>query len=56
VVFAYADEMFQLDSKFQDVLVGRMPGSTLTLKVVVDMVGRTQEITERFTLSRPSDI
>jgi LysR family transcriptional activator of nhaA len=38
LVFSYADEMFRLSLELQDVLAGRTPGSTLTLKVGVAMV------------------
>ena len=38
MVFSYADEMFQLGLELQDVLAGRTPGSTITLKVGVAMV------------------
>jgi LysR family transcriptional activator of nhaA len=37
LVFSNADEMFRLGLELQDVLAGRTPGSTLTLKVGVAM-------------------
>ena len=38
LVFSYADEMFRLGEELQDVLQGRSPGSTQTLKVGIAMV------------------
>lgn len=38
LVFSYADEMFRLGNELQDVLNGRIPGTTLTLNVGVAMV------------------
>jgi LysR family transcriptional activator of nhaA len=37
LVFSYADEMFRLGQDLQDVLAGRTPGSSLTVKVGVAM-------------------
>ena len=38
LVFSYADEMFQLSNELQDVLSGRTPGTSITLKVGIAMV------------------
>lgn len=38
MVFSYADEMFRLGLELQDVLAGRTPGSSITVKVGVAMV------------------
>lgn len=38
LVFSYADEMFRLGLELQDVLAGRAPGSSITVKVGVAMV------------------
>jgi LysR family transcriptional activator of nhaA len=37
-VFSYADEIFRLSNELQDVLTGRMPGSSLSLNVGIAMV------------------
>ena len=38
LVFSYADEMFRLGNELQDVLSGRTPGTSLTLKIGIAMV------------------
>ena len=38
LVFSYADEMFRLGLELQDVISGRTPGSSITVKVGVAMV------------------
>lgn len=38
LVFSYADEMFRLGIELQDVLAGRTPGTSITIKVGVAMV------------------
>lgn len=38
LVFSYADEMFRLGLELQDVLDGRTPGSSITVKIGVAMV------------------
>jgi len=38
VVFSYADEMFQLGLELQDVLDGKTPGTSITVKVGVAMI------------------
>ena len=38
LVFSYADEMFRLGVELQDVLAGKTPGSSITLRVGVAMI------------------
>ncbi|MEJ2309931.1 MAG: transcriptional activator NhaR [Gammaproteobacteria bacterium] len=38
LVFSYADEMFRLGVELQDLLAGRTPGTSITLKVGVAMI------------------
>lgn len=38
LVFSYADEMFQLGNELQDVLAGRTPGASVTLRVGIAQV------------------